>query len=260
MASLFQDLRYAFRTLARAPVFTTIALVTLAVGTGANVTVFSFVDALLFRPSPGVRDPGSLVAVYTSDFSSGPFGSSSYPDFVSLHAETTTFSDMAAATDGDIAALRTGSSVERVHTAAVTGGYFSLLGLRPALGRTLTPADTLASAPPVAVIGHDVWRRVFRSDPAVVGSDVILNGRALTIVGVAPAGFRGLDLGRALDVWTPLVPPAASPSRASIAACRWPRRRPRLQASRRSLGAPTPRPTSGSWLIPKRPARCSPSR
>jgi putative ABC transport system permease protein len=211
MTSLGHDLRYALRTLGRAPVFTAIALITLAVGTGANVTVFSFVNAMLFKPAPGVSDAGSLVSIYTSDYSSGPYGESSYPDFQSLQEQATVFSDMAAAGGGDIAALRTRRSVERVRATAVSGTYFSLLGLRPALGRLISPADTMAAAAPVAVIGQDLWRGAFGSDPAVVGAAVVLNGSPFTVVGVAPAGFRGLDLGSALDVWTPYVAPPASP-------------------------------------------------
>jgi len=211
MSSLVQDLRYALRTLGRAPVFTAIALVTLAVGTGANVTVFSFVNALLFKPSPGVVDPDSLIAVYTSDFSSGPYGGSSYPDFVSLQQQASAFGDMAGESGGDIAALRSRNTVVRVRLAAVTGTYFGLLGLRPALGRLIATSDTNGSAPPVAVIGNDLWRRAFASDAGVVGSSVVLNGTAVTIVGVAPAGFRGLELGRAADVWMPDIPPPASP-------------------------------------------------
>ena len=211
MSSLVQDLRYALRTLGRAPVFTAIALVTLAVGTGANVTVFSFVNALLFKPAPGVIDPDSLIAVYTSDFSSGPYGGSSYPDFVSLQQQASAFGDMAGESGGDIAALQSRNTVERVRLAAVTGTYFGLLGLRPALGRLIATSDTNASAPPVAVIGNDLWRRAFASDAGVVGSSVVLNGTAFTIVGVAPAGFRGLELGRAADVWMPDIPPPASP-------------------------------------------------
>ena len=211
MSSVVQDLRYALRTLGRAPVFTAIALVTLAVGTGANVTVFSFVNALLFKPAPGVVDPGSLIAVYTSDFSSGPYGDSSYPDFVSLQQQASAFGDIAGESGGDIAALRSRTTVERVRLAAVTGTYFGLLGLRPALGRLIATSDTNASAPPVAVIGNDLWRRAFASDAGVVGSSVVLNGTAFTIVGVAPAGFRGLELGRAVDVWMPDIPPPASP-------------------------------------------------
>ena len=210
MSSVVQDLRYALRTLGRAPVFTAIALVTLAVGTGANVTVFSFVNALLFKPAPGVMDPGSLIAVYTSDFSSGPYGGSSYPDFVSLQQQASAFGDIAGESGGDIAALRSRTTVERVRLAAVTGTYFGLLGLRPALGRLIATSDTNASAPPVAVIGNDLWRRAFARDPGVVGSSVVLNGTAFTVVGVAPAGFRGLELGRAADVWMPDIPPPAS--------------------------------------------------
>ena len=136
MSSLVQDLRYALRTLGRAPVFTAIALVTLAVGTGANVTVFSFVNALLFKPAPGVIDPDSLIAVYTSDFSSGPYGDSSYPDFVSLQQQASAFGDMAGESGGDIAALRSRNNVERVRLAAVTGTVlrppWPAAGARPA--------------------------------------------------------------------------------------------------------------------------------
>jgi predicted permease len=211
MTSLVQDLRYALRTLGRAPVFTAIALVTLAVGTGANVTVFSFVNALLFRPAPGVTDPGSLVGIYTSDFSSGPYGSSSYPDFESLRKQATVFRDIAAESSTDAAALRMRGSVERVRLTSVTGTYFGLLGLRPALGRLIGTADTAPAAPPIAVIGNDLWRRAFASDPGVIGSSVMLNGAPFTIMGVAPAGFRGLDLARAVDVWIPDIPPPPSP-------------------------------------------------
>src|SRR6476661_3354586 len=96
MEALLRDLRYAVRTLFRTPGWTAMAVATLALGTGANAAVFSFVDALLFRPAPGVHATRPLVSVFTSDFSSGPYGTSSYPDFQSLASDTTAFSALAA--------------------------------------------------------------------------------------------------------------------------------------------------------------------
>src|SRR4030095_9480147 len=96
---LLKDLRYALRTLARSPGFTCVALLTMALGTGANATVFGLINALLLRPAPGVSNPSSLVAIDTSDFSSGPYGSSSYPDYESLKADASAFSQMAAEED-----------------------------------------------------------------------------------------------------------------------------------------------------------------
>lgn len=96
MASLLRDVRYALRVLARAPAFTAVTVITLGIGSGANATVFNFISALLFRPAPGVADPPSLVAIYTADFSSGPYGASSYPDFRSLAADAPAFAGLAA--------------------------------------------------------------------------------------------------------------------------------------------------------------------
>src|SRR5919108_2169146 len=166
MDSVLQDLRYAFRTLARTPTFTAIALLTLAIGTGANVTVFGFVSALLVRPAPDVADPGNLISVFTSDYSSGPYGDSSYPDFVSLRSEGTTFRDMAAEQPRAVAILRTTDAAERVRVSAVTGRYFDVLGVRPVLGRLITDADATAAAPPVAVLAYTLWRRTFGADPS----------------------------------------------------------------------------------------------
>jgi predicted permease len=211
MSSLLQDVRYALRVLAHAPMFTAITVLTMAVGIGANVTVFSFVSALLLRPAPGVADPGSLMAIFTSDYSSGPYGDSSYPDYMSLRSETTAFSAMAAEGDDSTAAVRVGDFVERVRVSSVTGDYFQLLGLKPAAGRLIGEDDTRASASPVAVISYSIWMRAFKRSPAVLGSILTLNARKYTIVGIAPEPFTGLDIGRAADVWTPMHPPSSTP-------------------------------------------------
>src|SRR3982750_3651028 len=130
MDALLRDLRYAARTLVRTPGWTAMAVLTLALGTGANAAVFSFVDALLFKPAPGVHPARPLVAVYTSDFSSGPYGDSSYPDFVSLKTATTAFGPLAAIDDSATATLRVGEDLQRVRVARVSGEYFPAIGVK----------------------------------------------------------------------------------------------------------------------------------
>lgn len=205
MDTLLQDLRYSVRGLAKSPAFTAVVLMTLALGTGVNATVFSFVNALLLRPAPGVADPRSFVAIYTSDFSSGPYGSSSYPDFVSLKTETTAFDGLAASEPGATAILSIAGGAERVRVAAVSGDFFSVIGLHAAAGRLLGAADVRPDSAPAAVISDDLWQRIFGSDPATVGKTITLNGTAHTIVGIAPVRFDGVTLGSALEVWTPLA-------------------------------------------------------
>src|SRR5262245_7911097 len=187
------------------------AVVTLAIGTGANAAVFSFVDALLFRPTPGIHPTRPLVSVFTSDFSSGPYGNSSYPDFLSLASDPTAFSALAAIDDSIVAPMRSGDDVQRVRVARVSGQYFSVLGLRVLAGRALTDADTSAAAPPVAVISAALWERAFGASESVIGMSAIINDRAYEIVGIGPRRFLGVDAGSPLDVWLPLTPPGTAP-------------------------------------------------
>ncbi len=205
MDTILQDVRYAFRGLANVPAFTVVALVTLATAIGANATVFSFVNALLISPPAGVRDPGSLVAVYTSDFSSGPYGASSLPDYDSIRAQVPAFAELAASREDAATIIRFGDTAERVRTMAVSGEFFPVLGVRPVLGRLIAHSDTSPEQPSVAVISHALWQRDFGGDSAAVGTMLTANGTSYTVVGVMPADFTGLNLGDAFDVWTPLA-------------------------------------------------------
>ncbi len=211
MDALLRDLRYAMRMVAKSPGTTAIALVTIGIATGANATVFGFVTALLLRPAPGVADPRSLVSIYTSDYSSTPYGTSSYPDYLSLKSDIPAFAQIAAQQDDSAGVVQVANQVEHVPVASVTGEYFALLGVRPALGRLLTPADTDPAAPPVVVIGHTFWTRALGANPAIVGAPLTANGKPYTIVGVLAEGFGGLDLGLPIQVWRPLVPPETTP-------------------------------------------------
>ena len=203
MDRLLQDLRYAIRSFAKAPGFTALALFTVALGIGVNATVFSFVNALLLRPAPVVRDPGTLVSVFTSDFSSGLYGSSSYPDYLSIKEQASAFEGLAAFTEG-AANMAVGNALYRVRTSAVSAEYFGLLGVSPTLGRPIAATDATPDAPPVAVIGHSLWQRAFGGSPSAVGAQAVLDGRSVTVVGIAPPRFSGLNLGAAIEVWTPL--------------------------------------------------------
>jgi putative ABC transport system permease protein len=211
MDRLLQDVRYAIRMLIKSPGVTTVALLTIGVGTGVNATAFGFVSALLLRPAPGVTDPRSLVSIYTSDYSSGPYGSSSYPDYESLKSGTRAFAQIAAQQDGT-AVARIAEKVERVPASAVTGEYFELLGVKPAAGRLLTAADTRPDAPGAAVLGYEFWQRSLDRNTAVLGMPLNINGQIYSVVGVSAEGFNGLDLGQPVDVWLPLIAPEASPN------------------------------------------------
>ena len=205
MDILVQDLRVAWRSLAKTPGFAAIALLTIGLGSGLNATVFSFVDALLLRAARGVEDPRSLVAVYTSDFSSGAYGVTSYPDFESLRDESGAFASLAASQSLGAAILRADDASERVAVTGVSGDFFTVLGQRAAAGRLIGPADVDPAAPPVAVISYRLWQRVFAGRTDIAGGAITVNGEPFTVVGVTPARFDGLDFLRIVDLWTPLV-------------------------------------------------------
>ncbi|MEK6407681.1 MAG: ABC transporter permease [Acidobacteriota bacterium] len=202
MGTLLQDLRYGARMLLRKPGFTFAAVLTVALAIGANTAIFSLVDALLLRPLQGVDDPARLAIVYTSDFSSGLYSNSSYPDYVDLRDQNQVFSELAAFADDQPIHLSTGAEAERIRGAAVTGNYFAALGVKTALGRPLLPEDDSMAA---AVISYDLWRNRFNSESAVIGRTVQLNGRTFSIVGVAAEGFKGTGLRTVLSVWVPLT-------------------------------------------------------
>ncbi len=203
MQTLWQDLRYGARMLLKKPGFALIAVITLALGIGANTTIFSFVNGLVLRPISGVKEPERLVAVYTSDYSSGPYGGSSYPDYVDFRDQATGFSGLAAY-DETVLILTGGDEAERLSGAYVTGNYFDTLGVGAHAGRTLRADDTTPGAAPVAVISHGLWQRRFGGDASVVGGTITLNHRSYTVVGVAAESFRGLQLGAPPEFWLPM--------------------------------------------------------
>jgi predicted permease len=211
MGTLIQDLRYGARMLWKSPGFTGVAVVVLALGIGANTTIFSLINGLLLRPLVGVEAPEKLAAVYTSDYSSGRYGSSSYPDYISFREGANAFEGLAAY-EPAVASLTGNDEPQRLRGQAVTGNYFKVLGVGTAAGRTLLPEDeTATSGNPVVVISHNLWQRRFNSDPTLINRTINLDGRAHTVVGVAAENFRGLHLGLPPEFWQPMIPPANKP-------------------------------------------------
>ncbi len=201
MDRLFFNVRYAVRRLRQSPIFTLVAIASLALGIGANTAMFSLVNAIVIRDVP-FEDPETLVNVY-QDALGGPI---SYPDYEDL-AEGST--DVFVGVAGMMWALLQADvedGVEVLLGEAVTGNYFSVTGVRPALGRLISDEDHVApGAHPVVVLGYGYWERRYGKDPAVVGSEIRLGGRQYTIIGVAPEAYKGLVRGLVPDAYVPVM-------------------------------------------------------
>jgi putative ABC transport system permease protein len=201
-----QELRYAGRTLVRAPAFTAAAVVTLALGIGANTTMFSVVDTLLFKPPAHVREPGGVVRIYfaSSDASAGAnvTSASGYGTFVALRDHVRGFESVAAYFPTRVS-VGTGIDAHNLSTVLATPSFFTVLGVRPALGRFFADDEERADKEPVAILGYGTWRATYAGDSGVIGRSIIVAGARHTIIGVAPGGFTGVDL-RAVDLWLPI--------------------------------------------------------
>ena len=204
MGTVWRDLRFAVRTLLRSPGFAVVVVLTLAVGIGANASIFTLIDAYFLRPLPGVSDPDRLVEVQGTQHGRH-MGAMAYPDYADLREQNRVFSGVMAYRP-TVLDLGSGNETRRVQAALVSSNYFAVLGTSAVLGRTFLPEEERpAGAHPLAVISHGLWQRRFGADSTVVGKTVTLNGRGFTVVGVTPGGFRGHAQWDAYDVWVPLA-------------------------------------------------------
>lgn len=211
LETFFQDLRYGARVLARNPAFTVVAVLTLALGIGANTAIFSVVDQLLLRPLP-YPDAERIVMLWeVAPDGSMPQNPVSVANYQSWHQQTRSYEGMAAFVDQRVNLTGFGEPEEIVLQYA-TPELFQVLGFKPVLGRGLTERDTLPNSDPVVVVSHDFWRQRLGGDPRVIGKTVQLNGSPSTIVGVLPPGFRwhirqASIASRPAEVWTALPLP-----------------------------------------------------
>src|SRR5436305_353845 len=201
MNTLLQDLRYGLRMLLKHKGFTAVAILALALGVGANTAIFSLVNGVLLRPLPF---PDAERIIFFEGKNPGAAGITesniSYLDFTDWSQQTDLFATTAAYWTGTANFGADGAEPERVPRAGVTTGFFSVLGVQPALGRTFVPEDDKGWPQTVAIISHGLWKRRFGSDPAIVGKQVQMSSTPLTIIGVTPAGF---EYPEQTQIWVP---------------------------------------------------------
>ena len=200
MESLIKDIRYGIRSLVKHPGFTAVAVITLALGIGANSAIFSVVNATLMRPLP-VSHPEGLVFVFNGD----PGSVFSYPDYAEMRDQNQVL-DGLIAWGGITTSLNNNDQADLINGAIVTGNYFPVLGVAAEKGRVITPEDDqTVGGHPVVVISHGLWQRRFGGDQNIVGRQLLLNGHSFTIIGVTPADFKGAQLGIVRELYVPMM-------------------------------------------------------
>ena len=207
-AMLFRDVRYALRMLRGTPVFTAIAVLSLALGIGVNSAIFSFADALLLRPLP-VPSSGDVVTISDTalEVRSGTLGPVSYPDYLSIRDGSQSFNGVVASTYAPVGLAQQPEALPELRLAlAASGNFFRVLGIEPALGRSFTPdEDRIPGQDAVAVLGYDAWKQHFSADRNVIGRSIRLNDVPFTIIGVAPNSFTGIEPLVHPDLYIPIA-------------------------------------------------------
>lgn len=202
LQEVFQDLKYGARMLLRSPGFSAVAILTLALGIGANTTLFSVVNGVLLNPLP-FSQPDPLVSLYESkpNFDNGAI---TYPNFLDWQRQNHSFVNIAGHRLTNFSLTGT-SEAERVRAAQISAGFFPILGVKPLAGRLFSADEDRLGAQPVALIGEGLWRRKFGAAPDIIGRSLILDGSAHTVVGIIPSSFRlQMQNFRVADVYTPI--------------------------------------------------------
>lgn len=204
MFKFWQDVRYGARTLAKNPGVTLVAVLTLALGIGANTAIFSGVSAFIFRPLP-VPEPEQLTRPSEVTEDRGVSDELSYPDYVEYRNQNSVFTGMAAE-DMVQVAIGTQDQNDVIWGQVVSGNYFDVLRVQPVIGRSFSPEeDRTPGAHPVVIISYNLWQSRLGSDPAVVGKTIAFNGRPYTVIGVAPDFFKGTKFALVMDFWAPMM-------------------------------------------------------
>ena len=203
---ILQDVSYGLRTLRKAPGFTTVVIVTLALGIGVNTAIFSLVDRLLLRPLPFPESDRLATIFFYSDAWRMTYSSLSYPDYVFYRDHNQVMSGLSAYTDVKVN-IRFGNNDEAVPSQMVSANYFDVLQVPPILGRSFRPEeDLIPGRDSVVMLGADLWKRRFGGAPSVLGRQVMVNGHSFTVIGIVPAIFAGLQLDESKpELWTPIM-------------------------------------------------------
>jgi hypothetical protein len=199
-----QDLQFGLRVLRKSPGFAVVAVLTLGLGIGANTAIFSLVDAVLIRMLP-VQRPEQLFRLIDVSKEGRTIDAFSYPTFELIQENNQTLSGVIAFHPLGMVDFVVNGKGELAHAQAVSGSYFTMLGVKPIFGRTITTADEARAASQVAVISYGYWTRRFNRNPTAVGAEIVLNGAPFVIIGVTPPEFFGLEPGQPVDVSIPLT-------------------------------------------------------
>src|ERR1700752_4956862 len=204
METLLQDIRFGFRQLMKRPGFAALAIISMALGIGANTSIFSLVDTALLRPL-AVKEPSRLVELYGTLHNGADWSLQSYPNYKDYRDRNTGFSGLFVYRV-TVSSLTINNSSQRVWGYLVSGNYFDVLGVKPMLGRAFLPEeDQTPDSHPVAVISYNCWQHRFGGDPAIVGKLGKFNGRPFTIIGVAPKGFIGTEVAYDPEMFIPVM-------------------------------------------------------
>ncbi len=204
METLLQDVRFGLRQLFKRPIFTALAIISMALGIGANTAIFSLVDTVLLRPLP-VREPSKLIAVDGTRPNGTDFTLQSFPNYKDYRQRSRSF-DGLLAYRFVVASLSHNGVNERAWGYTVSGNYFDVLGVKPVLGRAFLPEeDQTPDSHPVVVLSNACWKKRFGSDPSIIGRTVLLNNHTFTIIGVAPEGFVGTEVAYTSEFWAPIM-------------------------------------------------------
>src|SRR6202030_1526166 len=204
MTSIWQDIRYSLRMIAKAPGFAAIAILTLALGIGANTTIFSWINSALLNPVPGLTNPSEVVAMAGTKPGENPLGFT-YPDIEAMRDGQHSLTGIAACNFAQMSLTGKGKR-ERVWGMVASSNYFDVRGVRPILGRGFLPVeDEKPGGAPVAVISYRLWQTHFGANPDIVGQTIEINKHPYTIVGVTPAVFQGSQTGVRTEIWVPIM-------------------------------------------------------
>ena len=204
LETFLQDARYAFRMLRKNPGFTAVAILTLALGIGANTAIFSVVYAVLLKPLPYAH-PEQLVTAFQANLQQGvPETGVSYPNFEAWRAQNHVFTELASIQAHQLTLTGRGTP-SVVDTSVITPEYFALLEVKPLAGRIFSSEDGKKGAPPVVVINENLWRGALGADPTIVGNSIVLDKRPFTVVGIMPADFRVSLFNGKQDLWIPIA-------------------------------------------------------
>ncbi|MGI9088861.1 MAG: ABC transporter permease [Chthoniobacterales bacterium] len=204
MEKLLQDIRYGLRQLVRRPGFAALAIISMALGIGANTSIFSLIDTVLLRPL-AVKDPGRITEIYGTLHNGADATLQSYLNYKEYRDRNTVFSGLCAYRVV-VTSLSHAGANQRIWGYVVSGNYFKVMGVKPALGRDFLPEeDATPQSHPVTILSYASWERRFGSDPAIIGKTVSLNARQFTVVGIAPKGFVGTEVAFAPEMFVPTM-------------------------------------------------------